>query len=167
MAERVFITLGSNIEPEKNLPQAVKLLSAEVRILKASRVYETAPVGTSGRNFLNAAVLVETDTPPLVLKFEILRPIEARLGRVRTEDKNAPRPIDLDVALYGSLILDDPRNGIRLPDPDILTRAHVALPLADLDPDCIHPLTDETLAQIAARLEHSPGVRVHTLTLSV
>jgi len=165
MAERIFITIGSNIDPERHLPEAVKRLAGEIRVVGVSRVYETAPVGATGPNFLNAAVMAETDTPPALFKFGLLRPIEALLGRVRTDDKNAPRTIDLDIALYGQLTLDDPRNGIRLPDPDILTRAHVALPLADLDPNFVHPVTGETLGRIAARFKNTPGVSLHPLKL--
>ncbi len=64
-------------------------------------------------------------------------------------DKFAPRPLDLDIALFGDRVINDPR--LTVPDPDILTRAHVALPLADLAPEWVHPSTGQTLAQIAAR----------------
>lgn len=172
MTQRVFITLGSNIEPEKNLPLAVKLLAERVSLVRVSPVYRTAPVGSTGQpetgqaDFLNAAAEVETNLPPYNLKFTALRDIEARLGRVRGEDKFAARTIDLDLALYGSLILDDPQGGLTLPDPDILTRAHIALPLADLDPDFVHPVSGETLAQIAARLLDTPGIAIIDLKLS-
>lgn len=154
----VLITLGSNIDPRVNLPRAVALLGEAVIVRAVSPVYESAPVAADGSlnpaqsSFLNAAVLAETDLPPLPLKMDVLRGIEARLGRVRTADKFAPRPIDLDLALYGDWVVNDSAAGLILPDPDILTRAHVALPLADLAPDMVHPLTGQTLAAIAARL---------------
>lgn len=157
----VFLTLGSNIEPRVNLPRAVALLAERLRLRAVSRVYETEPVGAPGAPpFLNAAVLIETNLAPRALKQDVLRPLEARLGRVRTGDPNAPRTVDVDVALYDELILEDPVNRITLPDPEILTRAHVALPLADLAPDWRHPVTGETLAAIAARFAGSPGVRI-------
>jgi 2-amino-4-hydroxy-6-hydroxymethyldihydropteridine diphosphokinase len=162
----VFITLGSNIEPEKNLPEAIRLLAERFALRAVSRVYETAPFGTGeGANFLNAAALIETSLPPVLLKYDVLRPLEAQLGRIRTADKNAPRTIDLDIALYGNLILDDPTNLITIPDPEIATRAHIALPLADLDPDFIHPVAGRTLAEIAAPFADQPGVALHALTL--
>jgi 2-amino-4-hydroxy-6-hydroxymethyldihydropteridine diphosphokinase len=162
----VFITLGSNIEPEKNLPRAVRRLAERFTLRAVSRVYRTAPLGSTAQaDFLNAAVLIETNLPPLVLKYDVLRPLEASLGRVRGADKNAPRTIDLDIALYGGLILDDPAHRITIPDPEIITRAHLALPLADLAPDFVHPLAGRRLAEIAARFADQPGVTLHALTL--
>jgi 2-amino-4-hydroxy-6-hydroxymethyldihydropteridine diphosphokinase len=160
-SERVFITIGSNIEPEKHLPWAAHVLAGDVHVVKVSRVYATDPVGPPGQpRFLNAALLVTTDTPPAIFKHGILRPIEALLGRVRSDDKFAPRTIDLDIALYGSLVKEDPENALHIPDPDILRYPHVALPLADLDPEFRHPVTGETLAQIAAGFAGAPGVKV-------
>lgn len=168
----IFITLGSNIDPEHNLREAVRLLAEQLAIWAVSRVYETSPLSAMGHitpgqgKFLNAAILVGTDTPPVQLKHNILRPIETRLGRVRTADKYAPRTIDLDLALYGDLTLDDPANGITIPDPDIIVRAHVALPLADLAPDFVHPVTGQTLAKIAGSFTLSPGIRLREMKLA-
>lgn len=167
MPGHVFVTLGSNIAPEKNLPEAVRLLAGQVHLVRVSQVYRTAPVGSAGQpDFLNAAVLIETNLPPYNLKFSALRGIEAQMGRVRTEDKFAARTIDLDLALYGDLVLDDAEGGLALPDPDILTRAHVALPLADLDPEFTHPVCGETLRTIADRLRTTTGIEITPLRLT-
>lgn len=161
----IIIALGSNIEPERHLPEAVQMLAAYVHIRAASRVYESAPIDASGNAdttqspFLNAALWIETQLRPSVLKYDVLRQIEASLGRVRTEDKFAPRPIDLDLVLYGSLIIERPDPYLRLPDPDTLTRAHIALPLADLAPDFVHPLSGVSLATIAARFAGELTIR--------
>jgi len=121
---RVFITLGSNINPEYNMQE---LPSARCRLLAVSPVYETAPVGkTDQPNFLNAAALIETDLTAAELKTQVLQVIERELGRVRSEDKNAPRTIDLDIALFGDQGLDvGPRH---IPDPDIFKYPHIAVP---------------------------------------
>jgi 2-amino-4-hydroxy-6-hydroxymethyldihydropteridine diphosphokinase len=165
--QRAVITLGSNIEAETNLARALVMLrqNYHLTILGVSRVYESAPIAATGLTapdqpaFLNAALWVETDYhPPLPLKFNVLRFIEECLGRVRTADRFAPRPIDLDLALYADLVLDLPH--LALPDPDILTRAHVALPVADVVPDQTHPLTGQTFAAIAATFADAPGIRV-------
>lgn len=153
----VLITLGSNLEPEANLPRALRLLAERVRVARVSKVYETAPVNAAGEidpeqpPFLNAAVQIETEIEPVPLKYEVLRAIEAEMGRVRSEDKFAPRVIDLDIALYGDLLLQLDTGDMRLvlPDPDILERPHVALPLADLAPDLMHPTAGQTLSAIA------------------
>ncbi|NLX09503.1 MAG: 2-amino-4-hydroxy-6-hydroxymethyldihydropteridine diphosphokinase [Chloroflexi bacterium] len=164
-ANTVFITLGSNIAPETNLPLAVQHLAGRVALRAVSRVYQTAPIDAQGQiardqgYFLNAAILAETDLSPADLK-RVLRAIEAELGRQRSADKFAPRPIDLDLALFDDLVLDDPASGLTLPDPDILKWAHIALPLADLAPEHPHPMTGETLRAIAARFEGTPGVTV-------
>lgn len=175
----VFITLGSNIEPEKNLPAALRLLGQHegIHIRRVSRVYRSPAVGADGEvsmdqeDFLNAAVLVETDLPILKLKKSVLRQIEAQLERVRTQDKFAPRTIDLDIALFGNetlgLIIEEPDGSGEtvFPDPDITRFAHVALPLADLDSEFVHPLTGETLGSIAERFVGATGIKVVELPM--
>jgi 2-amino-4-hydroxy-6-hydroxymethyldihydropteridine diphosphokinase len=169
---RVFLTLGSNRSPERHLSAAVALLTGRASLLRVSRVYRSLPLGPAGEvldqpPYLNAAALIEVaaDATPLEVKSTLLRPIEADLGRVRGADKYAARPIDIDIALFSDLVLNDPANQITIPDPEILTRAHVALPLADLDPDALHPLTGETLREIAARFADAPGISPAPLTL--
>lgn len=164
---RVFVSMGSNIDAETNLPLAMRLLSERASVVRASQVYQTAPTGNTNQPpFLNAAVLVETRLTPWQLKHDVLRTIESRLGRIRRADKNAPRPIDLDIALYGDLVVMDPMTGILLPDPEITTRAHIALPLADLEPGRRHPVSGQTLAEIAAVFDHDSSATVVPLTLA-
>jgi 2-amino-4-hydroxy-6-hydroxymethyldihydropteridine diphosphokinase len=152
--------LGSNIEPEKNLPDAVLALSDSGRVAAVSEVYESAPVGFADQpNFLNAAVLLETPLSARELRFEAIAKIEGRLGRVRDpQNKNAPRPIDIDIALFNRDVLHG--DGLSIPDPNILDRLFVARPLAELEPDYIHPETGRTLREIAASLEPTSGLVV-------
>lgn len=158
-AETVLLSLGSNIEPDDHLPQACRLLADQLQIIGASRVFETAPVGIGDRLlFLNAALEVRCDLTLRELKYEVLRPVELRLGRVRTADRNAPRTIDLDISLVGQRVFEDRVAGIEIPDPEILTRAHVAIPLADVAPDRLHPVTGQRIREIAARLDDR-GIR--------
>ena len=160
-----IILLGSNIAKERNIPAALAALEAEPKISckKVSPVYESTAVGPDGRpsgqeTFHNAAVLIETDLTVHHLK-ATLRNTEESLGRVRTGDKFAARPIDLDIALYGDAVLD--LEGSQVPDPDIVRYPHVAVPLAEVAPVWIHPLTGDTLAQIAQRLatKHTEEIR--------
>lgn len=159
LTELAFISLGSNIEPELNLIAAAKALTSLGQPVAASNVYRNPAVGpTPQPDFLNAAVLVSTDEAPLDIRHH-LRQMEAQLGRQRTDDKYAPRPIDLDLCLWGNRILS--QAGLYLPDPDLLERPHLAVPMAELDPDFIHPITRTTLAAIAADL--SPHADLHLL----
>jgi 2-amino-4-hydroxy-6-hydroxymethyldihydropteridine diphosphokinase len=162
MTDLAFISLGSNIAPEDNLPMAVERLKELGRLVAISSVYQSPAVGpVRQEDFLNAAALIETELRPLEIRAK-LRQIEADLGRVRPEKldgypaevtKYAPRAIDLDLCLLGGMILDKP--DLTLPDPDLLTRAHLAVPLAELAPDLPHPITGEPLQTIADRLRHT------------
>jgi 2-amino-4-hydroxy-6-hydroxymethyldihydropteridine diphosphokinase len=145
---RVFVVLGSNIQPEHNMREAVRRLAARCWLLAVSPVYETAPVGkTDQPNFLNAAALIETPLTAEELKEQVLLAIECELGRVRTAEKNAPRTIDLDIALFNQQVLD--MGGRHVPDPDLLEHPHISVPLADLAPEYRHPETGQTLREIA------------------
>ena len=146
-----YLSLGSNIEPESNLPAAVKLLARFGYVRAVSSVWETEPVGLADQpNFLNAAVLLETALSAQALRDEAIAQIEESLGRVRTANKNAPRTIDIDIMLFNQDTLQIGQRHI--PDPEILERPFVAIPLAEIAPDYVHPEIGRTLKQIAASL---------------
>jgi 2-amino-4-hydroxy-6-hydroxymethyldihydropteridine diphosphokinase len=147
----VALSLGSNIEPGRNLLLAVAMLRGAGRIVGVSRVFETDPVDvTGGPLFLNAAVLFETALDPSTLKRDVIGGIERALGRVRDPgDRNAPRTIDIDISLWDGETGPD---GAPSPDPDLTRRAHVAVPLADLLPERIVPGDGRALGEIAAAL---------------
>lgn len=153
---RVFLSLGSNIDKERNLPAAVRLLCDRVSVSAISSVYETAPSGTENQPcFFNAAMLIETDLEPAEIKEHVISAVEVALDRQRQEDKNAPRTIDIDIALFNDAVLDYvPEDGRprHIPDPDLLVSAHAIVPIAELAPEQIHPETGERLDVIAARL---------------
>jgi 2-amino-4-hydroxy-6-hydroxymethyldihydropteridine diphosphokinase len=152
MENQVVVSIGSNINREKNLPAAVELLKSHAHLLAVSPIYETVPVGLFNQpNFFNAAALVETHLNAADFKRLVLAGIENSLGRVRSADKNAPRTIDLDITLFNQDILNLDENH-HIPDPDLLKFPHVAVPVADLVPDLLHPETGEPIAAIAARL---------------
>ncbi|MFA7019132.1 MAG: 2-amino-4-hydroxy-6-hydroxymethyldihydropteridine diphosphokinase [Sphaerochaetaceae bacterium] len=139
--QRVCLLLGSNIEPEVNLFQAVNLLRQQVTVLQTSSVWESKAIGSDGPNFLNAAMLATTTRDAQNLKEQVLRPLEARLGRIRTEDKNAPRTIDIDLILFNQQLLD----------PCLWGYAHSAVPVAELLPD-YQSATGECLKDSAVSL---------------
>jgi len=153
LSELVFISLGSNIEPEVHLATAVQRLKELGSLIGLSTVYQNPAIGpTQQPDFLNAAALIETDLTIDAIR-DLLRRIEADLGRVRTEDKYVPRTLDLDLCLFGDLVVETPH--FILPDPGLLTLAHLANPIAELAPDYIHPITGESLKDIADRLRSS------------
>lgn len=156
ISHSVVLLLGSNIDKERNIPAAVRLLAGEMNVIAVSPVYESSPVGSPETpTFFNAAALVVTEKTAVELKDGLIGSIERRLGRVRQPDKNAPRTIDLDIVLYNDAILDyTPADGNtrHVPDPDLLRFTYCALPVADLLPEMKHPETGETLRAIAGRL---------------
>lgn len=158
---RAVLTLGSNIDKERNLPTAVALLRELADVKAVSAIYETVPTGLLEQpNFLNTAVILHTPLSPTQIKEEIIGVVEKTLNRVRQSDKNAPRTIDLDLALFNDEVLDYVLADGRVrhvPDPDILKFPHVAVPLAELLPDTPHPETGEPLSAIAVRLLAEQG----------
>ena len=150
MAEKAFISLGSNVEPEKYLPLAVARLSSVGRLVRVSHVYQNRAIGAEPQpDFLNAAALVLVDHSPDEVRGR-LRAIEEALGRARDHDRYAPRTIDLDLCLYGSVVLTT--REMELPHPQSTTQAYVAVPLAELEPEFAHPLDGRTLATLAEHL---------------
>lgn len=148
---RAFISLGSNIDKEANMSAAVRMLQELCYLVAVSTVYETLPMGLPDQpNFFNLAVLVETTLRPGQLKLQVLDYVEQELKRVRTDDKNAPRTMDVDLTLFNDEVLDYNRH--HLPDPDLLRFAHVAVPIADIAPELHHPETGEQMRSIAERL---------------
>lgn len=139
---RVCLSLGSNIHPEQALPQAVRRLRGLFPLERVSRVWETPAVGSDGPNFLNAAVTLLADRDPAALKDEVLRPLEAELGRVRGPDKNAPRTIDLDVLVCDGAVVD----------PQLWQRAHLAVPAVEAWNQPLLAPDGESLQAAAARL---------------
>ena len=149
---RVYLTLGSNINPEQNLPDAVQALCSFGRLVTASQVWEAPPADHSTQpNYLNAAVLLETSMNIRDFYQETVSRVEILLGRKRDPlNKFAPRTIDVDVALFNHEVLRlDHR---KIPDPEILKRAFLAIPLSEVDPSYVHPLQGTTLKTIAERL---------------
>jgi len=148
------VGFGSNIAPAENLPRALALLREHVPILALSQVWETPPVGAPGPNYYNAVALITFPLEAEQLKTRVLRLIEAALGRVRTADPNAPRPIDLDILMAGQRVLDE----------DIWRFAHWAVPMAEVMPNLKHPENGQTLAETAQQLANRTALRPVALT---
>lgn len=143
----VFIGVGSNIEPERNIEQALEMLAGHVEVTGLSLFYTSKAVGTANQaDFVNGAFKIRTVLEPAELKFNVLRRIEADLGRKRTVDKNAARTIDLDILLYGSLCINE--HELVIPDPMIITYPFVAVPILDIERDVVMPARNIPLATL-------------------
>jgi len=149
---RAFISLGSNIDPEANTEQAIRLLDREARVINISTVYLTEPEGSHGQPpYYNCVVEIDTGLSPAELKQRVLREIEAKRGRIRCEDKYAARTIDLDLILYDELDLTS--RDLTLPDPEILRRPYLAIPLRELASGMTLPRFGLRIDDVAANLE--------------
>jgi 2-amino-4-hydroxy-6-hydroxymethyldihydropteridine diphosphokinase len=146
---RVFLSLGSNVEPARCVREAVRRLRGVGRIVGISSVWRTEAIG-SGPAFYNAVVEVETEVGPRELK-AMLRRIEEEMGRRRDADKCAPRTIDLDILIYGEQVIEE--EGLRIPDPDIQGRAFLARGIWELAPGLVLPGSGEAISQIVGRLD--------------
>jgi 2-amino-4-hydroxy-6-hydroxymethyldihydropteridine diphosphokinase len=148
-----YIALGANLgDRQANLHQAIDLLNAApgVEVIRVSSFLENPSVGgpADAPAFLNGAAEVRTSLSPQEL-LGVLLEIERRLGRVR-QRKNEPRPIDLDLLLYGDRILNDP--DLILPHPLMHQRRFVLKPLGEIAPDAVHPTLRLTIRQLAEHL---------------
>jgi dihydroneopterin aldolase/2-amino-4-hydroxy-6-hydroxymethyldihydropteridine diphosphokinase len=152
---RAFIAVGSNIEAERNVADALELFGRRVRIIAVSRFYWTPALGApdSSPDFLNGVVEIETELEPRELKRSVLLGLEGELGRERGAEKYAPRTIDLDLVLYGDIVCSE--EGLILPAPEILERPFVALPLLELEPEIVLPGVDRPLSKLARGLSSS------------
>ncbi len=132
-----YLALGTNLgDRPRNLAAALQALPPLVSVTAESAIYETPPWGYADQPaFLNMAVKAETELPPQELLAH-LKQIEASLGREKTF-ANGPRLIDLDILFYDNLVLESPP--LVIPHPRLHERAFVLLPLADLNPELVHP----------------------------
>ena len=144
-----YVLLGSNINPEQNIPKAVSLLEGQVSILQASSIWESASADCCYPDYLNLAVLVSTPLYVNQLKEQVLRPVEAEMGRVRTEDKNASRTIDIDIIIFDGVLIDQ----------ELWRYVHLAVPVGELLPDFTSG-EGETLQQAARRLAQSNPIQL-------
>jgi 2-amino-4-hydroxy-6-hydroxymethyldihydropteridine diphosphokinase len=152
-----YLNLGSNIQPETHLVRAVELLHDYGEVLKVSSAWESKSVGAEGPNYLNACVLFKTGFMQVELKKMVIRPIEADLGRTRSENKFSPRTIDIDIVLFD----DKPYN-------DKFWRyAFVIIPLAEIYPSYINPILGEPITKTATRLRQKVWLEARREVFSI
>ena len=156
MNSAVYLSLGSNIgDRAENLNAAIDRLRAVGEIVQVSSFYETEPVEFAAQAwFLNCVIALDTEKTPQELLASILD-IEQQMGRRRAQ-KKGPRVIDIDILLFGNLIVDEP--GLTIPHPAMHERRFVLEPLAEIAPDVRHPVLDRTILELRDALP--PGQTV-------
>jgi 2-amino-4-hydroxy-6-hydroxymethyldihydropteridine diphosphokinase len=154
--QTAYIAMGANLAshagpPAATLAAAADRLAALGRISRRSSLYSTEPVGFAAQpRFFNAVVALETDLDPRALLNALLQ-IEQEFGRNRASGfQNGPRTLDLDILLYGSIIISEP--GLEIPHPRLAERAFVLVPLNEIASPVIEPASGETVTQLLQRL---------------
>jgi 2-amino-4-hydroxy-6-hydroxymethyldihydropteridine diphosphokinase len=151
----VYLGLGSNMgDRQKNLDTALELLAQRMKLGKISSIYDTEPVGVPPQpRFLNLVCQAFTRLEPVAL-LKLAKGIEARLGRSGKSD--APRPIDIDILLYGEEVINTPE--LVIPHPRMAERAFVLIPLAEIAPDLVHPMLKKTIRELLKNITEKQGV---------
>lgn len=145
---KAYLSLGSNLEPEANMRQAIAELTANFSAVIVSPIYRTPAFGFEGPDFLNAAAIVETDMDVVALD-AWLHALEDAHGRRRDVPRFSSRPLDIDIVFFDDLVLKGPGH-LEIPRPE-LQQAFVLKPLADIAPDFRDPVSGQTLAELWAR----------------
>ena len=167
LVNHIYLSVASNIDPEENVFQAALQLAEFCSIRGVSRCFKTAAIPDPGSSptisglphYINCVVLVQTRYTAPAFKFDVLRPIEAGLGRVRTADKYANRTIDLDILLCNDDVVGTPE--LEIPDPDITRRWFLMAGILDIDPDLTLPLDSQPLRiHFQKLLDQEPGRRL-------
>ena len=163
MSAVVYVSLGSNVDRDKNIRLAIEAMRATFGKLRLSPVYESASVGFDGSDFLNlvAGIETENDIRAVVQK---LHAIEDRLGRDRSKPRFSPRPIDLDILTYNELVMDV--QGIQIPRHEILQNAFVLKPLCDIASDIVHPVVKKSYQTLWLEMAaEAPRLEIYDLSL--
>jgi len=152
----IYLGLGANLgDRHRNMSKAIDMMSNSVQVKRVSPYYETEPVGYARQpRFLNAVCQATTTLPPKEL-LAFLKGIEGALGREPSFAK-ASRPIDIDILFYGDRVMRSP--DLTIPHPRIEERAFVLVPLAELAPELVHPVSGRTVRDILTGLGRIDGV---------
>lgn len=146
----VYLAIGSNINPKKNIKLALKYLAEIGKIISVSKIIKTKPVGyLKQADFLNGAIKFKTALSPKALLKE-LKNIESVLKR-NTPFRNGPRTIDIDIIFYAGLILNTPN--LIIPHPRASERFFVLKPLSEIAPFKVHPVLKKQVRTLLKNLK--------------
>ena len=147
---RIYVSIGSNIAPQINIPSAITALGNRFGKLIVSTVFETQAVGFKGDNFYNLVVGLDTEVSPYEV-VRLLREIENEHGRDRTKPKFSSRTLDMDLLLYGDLVLNE--DGLEIPRAEITRYAFVLEPLAEIAGERQHPVLGQRYVELWAAFD--------------
>jgi 2-amino-4-hydroxy-6-hydroxymethyldihydropteridine diphosphokinase len=163
---KAFVGLGSNLgDREAQIRMALDELAKlpGTRVIRASSLYDSEPAGEVEQpNFLNAVAQIDTELTARQLLWNLLL-IERRLGRVRSA-RWGPRSIDLDLLMFGELVVEEP--DLQVPHPELASRSFVLVPLVEIDPLLVHPVTGHTMLHHLSLLKTRPPVKRGTRLLN-
>ena len=151
---RVYLSLGSNVEPEKHLRAAIDELRARFGDVIVSPTYRYPAVGFEGPDFLNLAAAIDTDLDAAALN-DWLHDLENRHGRRRDVPRFSSRTLDVDIVFYGDAVMND----LQIPRSE-LKYAFVLQPMADIASDVTHPVSKRTVGDLWRESSDAPGERV-------
>jgi 2-amino-4-hydroxy-6-hydroxymethyldihydropteridine diphosphokinase len=153
-----YLGIGSNLgNRRKNIELALSHLKKDrdIKVRKVSRLYETEAIGGPPQGkFLNGAIELDCKLSPQKLLHR-LKGIELKLGRTKLQEKWGPRPIDLDILLFGDLVLKE--KNLKIPHPLMDKRIFVLKPLCEIAPCVVHPLKKKTIAELLKKVECKQG----------
>ena len=155
----VYLSVGSNLgNRENNLEQAVSRIVEYIGpVLKSSSIYITEPWGFKAEEeFLNIVLKIGTELTPSGILGRILM-IESLLGRVRDKKQYTSRLIDIDILMYGDIILDG--ESLKIPHPLLHKRKFVLVPLCEIETDIIHPVLNKSFAELLESCEDQSEVK--------
>ena len=158
----VFASLGSNQNREHNIRSAVRSIRGHFGKLQCSTVYQNKAVGFEGDDFLNMVLSFQSNRPPQEIQ-EIFRSIETGHGRTRLETKFTPRTLDIDLIIYGNLVINERQ--LQLPREDVAKYAFVLLPLSEIAPKGMHPLLKTTYAEMWQTFNGNKSLKAVSLSL--
>jgi len=153
---QAYLNLGSNIQPEINLVKAIHLLQDYGEVQEVSNAWESKAIGMDGPNYLNACLLFLTPIAQRKLKETVIRPIESKLGRKRSENKYSPRTIDIDIILFD----EKPYNH------KFWNFAFVIIPLAEIYPAYQNPITNENIIETSKHIREEVWIQMRPEVLS-
>jgi len=170
MSSTAYIGLGTNLgDRGTNLRRAIDLISElpSTRITRHSSIYESEPHGRARNWFINTVIEIHTELDPLEL-LKALQKIETAMGRKKpakgegggkkAADRSVSRIIDLDILLYGTQIVDERR--LKIPHPELANRKFVLLPLSELAPAYVHPVSGVTISELTVACKDDKKVHL-------